>query len=76
LIERLDVQFCTLESRPGIFQMIGRIGAANDIGGQAPFGLEPRKRLERRGGEHAAKIPNHRFNHRLLRPCERGLVNG
>jgi hypothetical protein len=63
LIERRDVHFRPLESRPGIFQMIGRIGAANDIGRQSAFGLKPRKSIERRGGEHAAKIPNHRFEH-------------
>src|ERR1700709_847759 len=43
--------------------MIGRIGATDDVGGQAAFPLVPRKGLERRGGQHPAKIPDHRIDH-------------
>ena len=48
--------------------MIGGVGAADDVGGQAALALEPRKGLERRGGQHAAKIPDHRLDHRSLEP--------
>src|SRR5262249_19325640 len=60
----------TLEFRPGVFQVIGRIGAADDICGQAALGLEAGKRLERRGRQHAAKIPDHRLDH-FVPPSER-----
>jgi hypothetical protein len=46
LIERLDVDFGALEFRPGIFPMVARIGAPDDIGRQTAFGLKSRKGLE------------------------------
>src|SRR4030088_530176 len=45
--------------------MVGRVGAPDNIGGQPAFGLEPRERLERRGREHPAEIPDHCFDHQL-----------
>ena len=74
LIEGLDVDLGALEFRPGVFEMIGGIGAPDDIGGQPALGLEPGKRLERRGGEHAAKIPDYRLDHHSRRatPLENG----
>src|SRR5258708_13291127 len=45
--------------------MIAGIGAPDDIGGQAAFGLETRKSLERRGSEHPSEVPDHRFDHQL-----------
>ena len=41
LIERLDIDLGALEFRPGIFQVIGGVGAPDDVGGQPAFGLEP-----------------------------------
>jgi hypothetical protein len=58
VIERPDVHLRSLEFRPDILPMIVRIGAPNDIGGQAACSFETRKCLERGGGKHAAKIPN------------------
>ena len=47
LVEGLDVDFGAFEFRPGVFQMIGGVGAADDVGGQSALGLEPREGLER-----------------------------
>src|SRR5262245_7046327 len=46
--------------------MVGRVGAADDVGGQAALALEPRERLERRRRQHTAKIPDHRLDHSAL----------
>jgi len=43
--------------------MVARVGAPDDIGGQPALDLELRKRLEGRGSEHAAKIPDHCLDH-------------
>ena len=68
LVEGLDIDLGALEFRPGVFQMIGGVGAADDVGGQAALALEPRKGLERRGGQHPAEIPDHRLDHHSLKP--------
>ena len=60
---RLDIDLGALEFCPGIFQMIGRVDAPNDIGRQATFGLEFRESLERRRRQYAAEIPDHCFDH-------------
>ena len=65
-IEGLDIDFGALEFRPGVFQMIGGVGAPDDVGGQSALGLIPCKRLERRGGQHAAEIPDHCLDHHAL----------
>ena len=46
-----------------------------DVGGQSTRGLIPRKRLERRGGQHAAEIPDHCLDHHAL-PEINALVSG
>src|SRR2546423_3415568 len=58
-VEGVDVDLGALEFRPGVFQMVGSIGAPDDIDGQATLCLEPRERLERRVRQHAAKIKDH-----------------
>jgi hypothetical protein len=63
-IEGLDIDLRALESGPGVLQMIGGVGAADDVDGEAALTLEARERLERRGGQHAAEIPDHRLDHR------------
>ena len=65
-VEGFDVDFGALELRPGVFQMVGGVGAPDDVGGQPALGLIPRKRLERRGGQHAAEIPDHCLDHHAL----------
>ena len=47
--------------------MIGGVGAADDVGGQAALGLVARERLERRCGQDAAKIPDHCLDHCPIR---------
>ncbi len=47
-VEGVDVDFGALEFRPGVFQMIGGVGAADDVGRQPALALEPREGLERR----------------------------
>ena len=47
MIEGLDIDLGALELRPGIFQMIGGVGAADDVDGQAALFLETGERLER-----------------------------
>ena len=46
-VEGFDVDFGALEFGPGVFQMIGGVGAPDDVGGQPALGLIARKRLER-----------------------------
>src|ERR1700733_2258470 len=46
--------------------MVGRVGAADDIGRQAALGLKTSERLEGGGRQDAAKIPDHRFKHDCL----------
>ncbi len=41
MIERVDVDLGALELGPGVFQMIGGVGAPDDVDGQAALGLEP-----------------------------------
>ena len=55
-----------LEFRPGVFQMIGGVGVADDVDGKAALLLETRKGLEGRGGQHPAEIPDHRLDHPVL----------
>src|ERR1700687_2366337 len=50
--------------------MIGGVGAPDDVGGQAALGFVPRKRLERRGREYAAEIPNHRLDRHFPRSAQ------
>src|SRR5580704_2106543 len=46
--------------------MIGRVGAADDIGRQAALRLKTSERLEGRGRQDAAEVPDHRFKHDRL----------
>src|SRR3954462_7749553 len=59
MIERVDVDLGALELGPCVFQMIGGVGAPDDVDGQATLCLEPRERLKWRTRQHAAKIKNH-----------------
>jgi hypothetical protein len=62
-VERVDVDLGALEFRPSILQVIGRVGAADDVGRQAALALETGKGLEGRGGDHPAEVENHGFDH-------------
>src|SRR5581483_12224814 len=62
-VEGLDVHLGAFELRPGILEMVDGVGASNDIGGQAAFGLETGECLKGRGRQHAAEIPDHCFKH-------------
>ena len=62
-IERVNVHFRTLEFRPGVFQVIGGVGAPDNAGRQPALGFEARKRLEWRRCEYSAEIPDYRFEH-------------
>ena len=64
-VEGLDIHLGPFEFRPGVLQMIGCVGAADDVGGQAALGLEASERLKRRGRQYAAKVPDYRFQHRF-----------
>jgi hypothetical protein len=66
LVEGVDVDLCALELRPCVFEVVGSVGAPDDVGGQPALGLEPRKRLERRSGQHPTEIPDYRLDHRSL----------
>ncbi len=59
LVEGVDIDLGPLELGPGVFQMIGGVGAPDDVDGQTALGLVPRERLERRARQHAAKIKDH-----------------
>jgi hypothetical protein len=62
-VECFKVQFGTLKLRPSVFSMVARVGTPDRIGGQSALYLEPRKSFEGRGGEYAAKIPDHCLDH-------------
>ena len=63
VVERLKIDLGAFKLRPRILEMIGRVGAADDVHRQAARRLEPREGFERRGGEYTAEIKNDRFNH-------------
>ena len=62
-VETMDIDVRALEQRPGIVLMVGGIDLADGANGNAPLALIARERFERRGREHAAKVPNHSFDH-------------
>jgi len=53
------------ELGPGIFQMIGGIGAPDDVGGK-PRSPRTAQTPRRRSGQHPAEIPDHCFDHHSL----------
>src|ERR1041384_1624827 len=48
-VERVEVDLGALELRPGVLEMVRRIGAADDVDGQTALGFEPCECFERRG---------------------------
>jgi hypothetical protein len=61
-VETGGVDLGALEAGPGVGVGIGRIDRADEVVGQATLDLITPEGLERRGGEHAAEIPDHRLD--------------
>ncbi len=74
-VEGFDIDLGAFELRPGVFQMVGGVGAPDDIGRQPALGLESRKRLEGRSGQHPAEVPDHSLDHYSL-PERNALGSG
>jgi hypothetical protein len=47
LVEAVNIDLGALEFRPGVFEVIGGVGAADDVDGNAALALKPCKGLER-----------------------------
>src|SRR6185295_6786009 len=66
-VEAVHVDIRALELCPGIVLVVGGIDLADRADGNAALALIVGKSFERRGGEDAAKVPNHSFDHVIPR---------